>query len=559
MADAADIHQRSEHERKYDRQMRLWGGHGQKNIEESHICVLGSGATASESLKNLVLPNIGEFTIVDDAVVSASDLGNNFFVTQDAVGKSRAEVVKENMLEMNNTVKGHHEATAVSSLLTQEKLSFFDKFNVVIATQMYGADVETLAAYLQSKNIPLIVARTNGLLGSVRLVVPEICIVESHPDDKRDDLYIYPEQLETFPELKEFINSYDLRMDVTLDESDEAKKIKDVLVNIPAPVITSQRLATYVKEFGKLPQSYKEKEEFKKWLCDGRSDMTNWEQATTFAPIAYATPRRGIDFDVVMKDDAGTNLKDDCDNFWVMVRGLKDFMEKDSSGFLPVTTAIPDFEADSKSYIKLKGIYKARAQRDAELVKGYIKQRLESLGRPKDAIHPAAIERFVKNCRNLHIERMKSLNDEYWSPDIDEIHEAFDEFDMGMLSGGDNTGPEKPKLVNWYFAFRTLDEFMKKEKRLPGSDNASIDSDKEKLKACQKELFEKIKLDRDDFDARCLDEMVRFGGSEPHTIGAFLGGVVSQAVLKIVLRQYYPFNHTLIYDGIFCKAKTFKF
>jgi len=554
----AEVHQRSEHERKYDRQMRLWGGHGQKNIEESHICVLGSGATASESLKNLVLPNIGEFTIVDDAVVSAADLGNNFFVTQDMVGQSRAEVVKNNMLEMNDTVKGHHEAVAVSSLLTDEKLSFFDKFNIVVSTQMYGADVETLATYLQTKNIPLIIARTNGLMGSIRLVVPEICIVESHPDDKRDDLYIYPKQLETFPELKEFIDSYDLKMDVELDESEESKKIKDDLVNVPAPVITSQRLATYIKENGKAPQTYEQKEAFKKWLCEGRMDMTNWEQAMSFAPIAYAPPRMGLDCQDVLKDDAGTNLKEDCDNFWVMVRGLKDFMEKDSNGFLPVTTAIPDFEADSKSYIKLKGIYKARAARDAELVKGYIEQRLESIGRPKDAIHPAAIERFVKNCRNLHIERMRTLKDEYWTPDIGEIHEAFDEFDMGMLSDS-GAGPEKPKLVNWYFAFRSLDEFVKSEGRLPGSDNATIDADKEKLKACQKALFAKIKLERDDFDTRCLDEMVRFGGSEPHTVGAFLGGVVSQAVLKIVLRQYYPFNHTMIYDGIFCKAKTFKF
>jgi len=37
-----------------------------------------------------------------------SDLGNNFFVTQDKIGHSRAEVVKDNMLEMNDSVKGHH-------------------------------------------------------------------------------------------------------------------------------------------------------------------------------------------------------------------------------------------------------------------------------------------------------------------------------------------------------------------------------------------------------------------------------------------------------------------
>jgi len=556
MAEEAQLHQRSEHERKYDRQMRLWGGHGQKNIEEAHICVLGSGATASESLKNLVLPNIGEFTIVDDALVSASDLGNNFFVTQDKVGKSRAEVVKDNMLEMNDTVKGNHLEKPVSSLLEGEALGFFDQFTLVIATQMYGSDVEKLAAYLRTKNIPLIVARTNGLMGSVRLVVRELCIVESHPDDKRDDLYIYPPQLETFPELKEFINSYDLKMDIELDQSDESMELRNDLVNVPAPVITSQKLAVWVKEKGGLPKNMDEKDAFKTWLCEGRTDMTNWEQAESFASIAYVRPRIGNDCQQVLDDPAGTELSEDCDNFWVMVRGLKDFMEKETNGFLPVTTKIPDFEADSKSYMKLKTIYKERAERDVKSVQTYIEKRLESIGRAKDAIHPNAIQRFVKNCRNLHIERMRSIEEEYWKPNMDEVHEAFDEFDMSMLMEG--KGPDKPKLVNWYFAFRALDEFVKAEGRLPG-DKAEYEEDKQKLEKCQQELFKKIGLDRDDFNTTCLDELVRFGGSEPHTIGAFLGGVVSQAVLKIILRQYFPFNHTLIYDGIFCQCKTFKF
>lgn len=36
---------------------RLWGSHGQMNLETAHICCIGSGATASETLKNLVLPS----------------------------------------------------------------------------------------------------------------------------------------------------------------------------------------------------------------------------------------------------------------------------------------------------------------------------------------------------------------------------------------------------------------------------------------------------------------------------------------------------------------------
>jgi len=58
---------------KYDRQVRLWGAHGQKSLSESHIIMLGSSSAGSETLKNLVLPAIGKFRIVCNSVVSERD------------------------------------------------------------------------------------------------------------------------------------------------------------------------------------------------------------------------------------------------------------------------------------------------------------------------------------------------------------------------------------------------------------------------------------------------------------------------------------------------------
>ena len=42
--------------KRYDRQLRLWGEHGQTAMEESSICLLNASATGAETLKNLVLP-----------------------------------------------------------------------------------------------------------------------------------------------------------------------------------------------------------------------------------------------------------------------------------------------------------------------------------------------------------------------------------------------------------------------------------------------------------------------------------------------------------------------
>ena len=46
----------SSKEKKYDRQLRLWGANGQNLLESSHIALVGSTATGCEVLKNLVLP-----------------------------------------------------------------------------------------------------------------------------------------------------------------------------------------------------------------------------------------------------------------------------------------------------------------------------------------------------------------------------------------------------------------------------------------------------------------------------------------------------------------------
>ena len=75
---------------KYDRQIRLWGSNGQKLLSESRILLLGASGIGSEALKNLILPGIKEFTIVDERNVSRRDLGQNFFVSADDLGKPLA-------------------------------------------------------------------------------------------------------------------------------------------------------------------------------------------------------------------------------------------------------------------------------------------------------------------------------------------------------------------------------------------------------------------------------------------------------------------------------------
>jgi NEDD8-activating enzyme E1 regulatory subunit len=76
---------------KYDRQLRLWGATGQKALCESHVLLINADAAGTETLKNLVLPGLGNFTILDDALLSPQDAGSNFFGAS-GYSQYRAEV-----------------------------------------------------------------------------------------------------------------------------------------------------------------------------------------------------------------------------------------------------------------------------------------------------------------------------------------------------------------------------------------------------------------------------------------------------------------------------------
>jgi ubiquitin-like 1-activating enzyme E1 A len=72
----------------YDRQLRLWGFKAQEHIRRADVLLVSMRALANEVAKNLVLTGINSLTVVDPATVSAEDLGAQFLLTDDDVGKN---------------------------------------------------------------------------------------------------------------------------------------------------------------------------------------------------------------------------------------------------------------------------------------------------------------------------------------------------------------------------------------------------------------------------------------------------------------------------------------
>jgi hypothetical protein len=68
-----------------------------------------------------------------------------------------------------------------------------------------------------------------------------------------------------------------------------------------------------------------------------------------------------------------------------------------------------------------------------------------------------------------------------------------------------------------------------------------------------KELFSSENVTKDH-----AVEIVRYAGVEVHNISAIIGGVAAQEVVKLITRQYVPFNNTYFYNGITCIGSRFE-
>jgi amyloid beta precursor protein binding protein 1 len=120
---------------KYDRQLRLWGANGQRALMDANILLVNAGPTGTETLKNLVLPAVGRFTVLDNKIVQQADCAHNFFVTSDHIGKPRAETVTELLVEMNADCSGTSRVADPAAVIASEP-DFFKNFTLIIATQV---------------------------------------------------------------------------------------------------------------------------------------------------------------------------------------------------------------------------------------------------------------------------------------------------------------------------------------------------------------------------------------------------------------------------------------
>ncbi|KAK1448520.1 ThiF family protein [Colletotrichum cuscutae] len=149
----------------YDRQIRLWGIKAQEKIRNANILLITMKALANEIAKNLVLAGIGSLTILDGAPVSESDLGSQFFLSEEEhhVGQNRAQAAAAAIQKLNPRVRVHVDAEGIKSKGT----SYFSAFDIVIATDLDPDSLNIINTATRLHQRAFYAAGTQGLYGFV--------------------------------------------------------------------------------------------------------------------------------------------------------------------------------------------------------------------------------------------------------------------------------------------------------------------------------------------------------------------------------------------------------
>lgn len=516
---------------KYDRQLRLWGAHGQRALMEAHVCVIGSSPCSTETLKNLVLPGIGKFTVLDEATVEEPDFGNNFFLEESDLGKSRAEAVARCLLEMNPDVQGEHVPTSASKIL-EEGPEFFRRFGLVIGCQLTESMSLRMCELCKEFGIPLMLITSVGFVGRIRIFVSEHTVCESKPDSEFGDLRL----TDPFPELRRFADSLK-----PMDEMDDAEH-----AHVPYVVILMRALDAFRAENeGKpLPATREDKDKFKSIVAK----MQRSPQEGNFAEALENAYKAWVPYSIPepMEKVLALQTPNGKADFWVVARAVAQFVRDCNK--LPLAGTLPDMTASTEWFVKLQEIYQSRAEGDCAAINA----RIAVIQKELDITRPIAdeyVKRFCQNAQYCEAFQFRTLEEELRPCNPEE----------GGLDLACEIEDEDSE-VQWYLALRAADRFREEKGHLPGAkcadqDEGALAADKAAMVEAAANIVATYKVEDVTADPKMLEELVRYGGCELHTTSSVLGGLAAQEAVKLITKQYTPLNNTLIYNGVFGKMQ----
>lgn len=139
---------------QYSRSQLLLGIDSMEKLKSSHVAVFGIGGVGGYVCEALARTGIGAFDLIDDDKVCLTNLNRQIIATRKTIGKYKAEVMKERILEINpNAEVRIHKCFILPENAEDFPLAEYDY--VVDAVDTVTAKIE-LVMKCRQENVPII-------------------------------------------------------------------------------------------------------------------------------------------------------------------------------------------------------------------------------------------------------------------------------------------------------------------------------------------------------------------------------------------------------------------
>ena len=210
-------------------------------------------------------------------------------------------------------------------------------------------------------------------------------------------------------------------------------------------------------------------------------------------------------------------------------------------------------KAQSADYIQLQNIYKAKARKDLSEVTDQVRAAEAELMRDK-SIHEREIEAFCKVAASVKLIHGRPLK----------IAQAPKKFDWGDTAKAlCQELNDEASLFLHYISFLAYDYARSGQRDVKEKADMYIGPMTSYCKDVIQRLQSQAGLEIDMDLAistveKIIGELDRAGGGELHNISALTGGMIAQEVIKVITKQYIPFDNTCVFDGIASKSGVFR-
>lgn len=494
---------------------------------------------------------------------------------------------------------------------------------ILISADLPPHETTSLATYcwnglLPSPPLPLIIVRTYGLLGTVRVQIRRRPIVETKPENVVPDLRLsYP-----FPALRALVDRAVLND--AMDDTEHGRVPFVVLLvkaldswrsALPPPPTDANADAdtSLPDPDQRVPRTSKEKNSFRdsvRTMARNFDQQLNFQEAHSLSYLAYASPLLTDETNRALAEATTQHLQQKVDSgaavtpFDRLLHALGKFCQpnhENPRGEPPLDGTIPDMTSSTVRFVEIQTVYRDKAKQDRDRMRTILDADPVACSSTSASasvvVTDEQLATFCHNVRSLnYVETRPYSNEHAMCYSTVAIRDNVREEVMAAVYDPYETDPEQSPLL-WYIALRACLRFREVHGVYPGKDGRKMaleadarvvqgfieegllglglvkgkggdgDGDgsggastEEEQEEQEHELI-RTTLRAVDESGSCkhAQEVVRYHAAELHNVASVVGGVASQEAVKVVTGQYVPLEGTYLYNGIAGVCGGFRF